>query len=311
MAYDILPAHEVDTPEWHEARRHTLGASEVAAVLGLSKYQTPLTVYRVKMGAPHEIPENLSYFGRAMEPVMADWVSHKHPELGVILDGFSAVNPAYPWLSASPDRMTDAGLPLEIKNSSEWSRKDWSEGVPDYYKVQSLVQQIVLDVRGGHLAVLHGGNRPELYPVPWDPDAVDQILELTEAWWRDHVIAKVAPDPSTYEEAITVYPGDAAETFEVSESLYAILEQRDVDASDMNALKKKLDLVKEHIALEVGNATTLTHQGHPIYTYKRQNGGRQTDLDLLQDQWPDAYAACVTQPRFPVLRRIKMKETTA
>lgn len=312
MTYQILPEYEVESPEWHEARRKTLGASEVAAVLGLSKHQTPLSVYRVKMGVPHDIPENLSYFGRRLEPVIAGWVHDKHPEVGPILPGFSAINPDYDWLSASPDRVLDsAGIlhPLELKTSSEWSRSEWEKGVPDYYKIQSLVQQIVLGVKGGHLAVLHGGNRPELYPVPWDQDAADQIIDLTGKWWRRHILQQVPPDPTTYAEALEVFPGLDDEQFEVSESLFGILEQRDVDASDMNALKQKLDLVKEHIALEVGNATLLTHQGHPVYTYKRQNGGRQTDYDLLAERWPDAYAACVTQPRFPVLRRIKKKES--
>jgi putative phage-type endonuclease len=312
VTFQVLPEYEVDSLDWHEARRATLGASEVAAVLGLSKYQTPLTVYRAKMGVPNEIPENLAYFGRVLEPVIAQWVRDKHPEVGPVLSGFGAVNPAYPWLSATPDRVTDAAgvlHPLELKTSSEWSRKEWEQGVPDYYKIQSLVQQLVLGVEGGHLAVLHGGNRPELYEVPWDKDSADQIIDLTRTWWDAHVVARVAPDPTNYAEALEVYPGLDGETLEVSPTLFGILEQRDVDSSDMYALKKKLDLVKEHIALEVGNATVLTYQGSPVYNYARQNGSRQTDYELLQQRWPDAYAATVSQPRFPVLRRIKKKDS--
>jgi putative phage-type endonuclease len=312
MTYEILPALEVDSPEWHDARRTSLGASEVAAVLGLSRYQTPLDVYKAKMGVRRDIPENLSYFGRALEPVIAQWLRDKHPELGPILEGFAAVNPDHDWLSASPDRLRDsAGFlhPIELKTSSEWSRKEWDAGVPDYYKIQSLVQQIVLGVHGGHLAVLHGGNRPELYEVPWDQDAVDQIIDITGLWWRQHVLLEVPPEPTTYSEALEVYPGIESEQFEISESLFGILEQRDVDSSDMYALKKKLDLVKEHIALAVGNATVLMYQGMPAYTYKRQNGAAQVDTEKLQKEYPVAYEACVTRSRYPVLRRLKQKET--
>lgn len=311
MTYQILPEYEVDSPEWHEARRDTLGASEVAAVLGLSKWQTPLTVYRAKLGVPNAIPEDLAYFGRAMEPVIAQWIRDKHPEVGPILPGFAARNPEYPWLSASPDRVRDsAGIlyPVEIKNSSEWSRKEWEQGVPDYYKIQSLVQQIVLGVHGGHLAVLHGGNRPELYEVPWDAAAVEQIIDLTGRWWAEHVVAKVEPDPVTYTEALEVYPGLPGEEFEVSPTLFGILEQRDVDSSDMYALKKKLDLIKEHIALEVGNATVLTYQGSPVYTYKRQVTTR-VDTNALKERFPDVYAAVTREDRYPVLRRITKKES--
>lgn len=310
MVYTVLPEYEVDTPEWHEARLHTLGASEVAAVLGLSKWQTPLGIYRVKMGAPNSIPENLSYFGRALEGPIAQWVRDKHPEIGPVVPGFSLVNPDYAWLSASPDRCINrAGIlhPLELKTSSEWSRSAWDEGVPDHYKVQSLVQQMLLGVKGGYLAVLHGGNRPELYEVPWDQAAVDLIAERTRIFWHANVLSKVPPDPITYPEALEVYPGLDGETYDLDDDQFANLEQRDVDASDMNHLKKKLDAYKEYVALAVGNATTLRYQGEPVYTYKRQNGSRQVDFEILET-FPDAYAACVSQPRFPVLRRIKKKE---
>ena len=47
-AYRVLTA-TANTPEWLRARKSVLGASEVACVLGLSKWSTPLGIYNDKL----------------------------------------------------------------------------------------------------------------------------------------------------------------------------------------------------------------------------------------------------------------------
>jgi predicted phage-related endonuclease len=39
----LLPKHELHSEAWHEARRSRLGGSEIAAVLGLSPWQSPFS----------------------------------------------------------------------------------------------------------------------------------------------------------------------------------------------------------------------------------------------------------------------------
>lgn len=308
--YTTLPEYPVDSPEWHEARRSSLGASEVAAVLGLSPWQTPLSVYMAKMGVRNDIPENLAYFGRALEPVIAQWITDTRPDVGKLRDGFSARCQEWPWLTVSPDRLVEENIPVELKTSSAFGRDKWAEGVPLFYQAQVQAQIAVLDAPYGWLAVLHGGNEPELYRVERDDDFIDgHLIPKTRAFWEDHVLANIPPEPTTYEEALAVYPGDPLAAYELTDAEYEALQQRDVDSSDMNHLKKRVEVYKEQVALWVGDATVLTYQGEPVYTYKRQNGQRQTDLARLESQWPEAYAACVTRPRHPVLRLIKKKET--
>lgn len=294
MTYEILEEFPVESPEWHEQRRHTLGASEVAAVLGLSRFQTPLGVYRTKMGAPHEIPENLSYFGRAMEPVMAQWVRDKHPEVGPVLPGFAARNPQCSWLSASPDRVTDsAGVlhPLELKNSSEWSRKEWDNGVPDYYKIQSLVQQLVLGAHGGHLAVLHGGNRPDLYRVPWDQDAVNQIIELTQAWWLHHVVAQVPPEPSTLGEVEAVQ-FNSGNGIDGDDRLLMAWYLDGLQRSTYKEAEEGIEAVKAAYKelLSHEHADELRFEGRPLYTWRRSKDAEVFDRERFTSDHPDLAA---------------------
>ena len=59
--------------EWHEERRTYIGASEVATVLGLSPYQTPVELWAVKTGRAEPTPDNDAMrAGRLLEPMVID-----------------------------------------------------------------------------------------------------------------------------------------------------------------------------------------------------------------------------------------------
>src|SRR5690606_9681273 len=125
--------------EWLQERRHGIGGSDVAAMLGLSPYMTPLELYHHKRGeipTPEREGEWLEW-GQALEEpiaqrfaretgrtVLAPWqalgtspdepyivlVDREHPFLRVSLDRF--------FVDAADERGT-----LEIKNTSEWKGK--------------------------------------------------------------------------------------------------------------------------------------------------------------------------------------------
>ncbi len=316
MTYTILDVIP-DSDEWYARRREGLGASDSAAVLGLSKWATPLTVYMEKLGVARDFDPMLAWTGHHHERTIADWVTDFHPEVGTLFDGFAAQSDEWEWLFATPDRVVhteDAAIPVELKSSMEYARDNWLDAqgapaVPLYYQVQAQQQIAVLDAPYGWLAVMHGGRDFELYRIERDEEFIAQLVEKTRIFWQRHVLALTPPDPSTYAEALDAYPGVDDLEYELSETEYANLVQRDVDASDMNHTKKRVEAFRDYIAPAVGDATVLTYQGQPGWTYKRQNGAPNiSDAERLRTEWPDAWDACVTVPRFPVLRRVNVKE---
>lgn len=312
MTYTILPEFEQDSPEWHNARTEGLGASEVAAVLGLSKWQTPLSVYLTKMGVPNEIPEDLAFFGHALEPVIEKWINHKHPEVGKTLGGISARSDEWPWLTASPDLFVEERgqkIPIELKTSSAYSKDAWADGVPLYYQVQVQAQIAVLGAPYGWLAVLHGGNSPELYRIERDDEFItDHLIPKTKAFWENHVLAKIPPEPSTVDELPDSDPGSVIEG---SETVLEALERRAVLLSDVQAQKAEADALTLVIGQYMGAAETLTNTfGQPVVTYKTQTGRRTADLRTLETVYPDV-AREVIKPGNPykVMRLVKPKDT--
>lgn len=302
MSYKILPEHVQDSPEWHEARRRSIGASEVAAILGLSPWQTPLGVYRAKMGVPNDIPEDLAYFGHALESPIAQWIIDKHPEVGDVCPGWSLRSMEHPWLTATPDRITygpdglaQNPIPIEIKTSSAYSRDKWSDGVPDYYKVQSIVQQGILGVDFGWLAVLHGGNSPELYKVPFEADVWEQIVRITGEWWETHVAAQTPPEPVTSAEAVELWPGDPDLTVEGDEALFEAWGAYGLMQAERVELDRQLDAVKLELQKAMADATALTYQGRELFTWRPRAGAKRLDAAALKKDHPELVAEYTKQ----------------
>lgn len=310
--YRIL-LEKPDTPEWFEKRREGLGASDSAAVLGLSPWSTPLDVYRSKMGVDREFDPMLSWVGHAQEPVIASWVRKFRPEVGEIGPGLAAHSLEWPWLFATPDRVcfeSDyTAIPVELKTSMEFARDKWTAGVPLYYQVQVQQQIAVLGSPFGWLAVFHGGREFELFRVERDDDFIDQLVCITGAWWSEHVVAKVPPEPSTLGEIAEVYPSDPGTTVEASETAFETVEQRSVLLADKKAIEDQLKPLELAIASYMGTAETLTYQGRPVLTYKTQSGRRSVDLRNLEMEFPEIAWQVVRQgDPYKVFRAVKEKK---
>lgn len=299
--WEPLPQLETGTPAWHAARQDSVGASEVAAVLGLSPWQTPLQVYEAKHGKPNEIDADVAYFGHALEPVIAGWVIRTHrAETGMLTGGFAARSLEWPFLTASLDRIASHpdGLPIgvELKTSSAFAKDAWADGVPVQYQAQVQAQMAVFGTPYGFLAVLHGGNQPAFHRIERDDEFIDQVLIPGVAeFWFEHVITHIPPEPTTTAEAIRVWPGNPDETVEATDELLRLW----ADLGAATAVEKDAHTEAESIRLEIekrmGNASTLTHAGTPLVTWKPRAGSRRLDTAALRRDHSDLADAYTVQ----------------
>lgn len=316
MSYEILPEHPQDSPEWHEARTQGIGASEVAAILGLSPWQTPLGVWRTKMGVPSEIPEHLAYFGHALEEPIAGWLRDKKPEVGLVEAGFSARSVEWPWLTASPDRVRYLDfneIPIELKTSGAFGRDKWADGVPLFYEAQVQAQMAVLGAPFGWLAVLHGGNDPELYRIARDDEFIqDHLIPKTRDFWEQHVLTKVAPEPTTSVEAVELWPGDPEVTVEGDERLHELWGAYGLMQAEAVQIGQDLDAMKLELQKAMQDAVALTYQGRELFTWRPRAGSKRLDGASLKKDHPDI-AAKYTRQGEPtrVFARKTIKEVEA
>lgn len=161
----VLP-HDAPRDEWLAARRDGIGASEIAAVMGISPWDSPFSLWwRKHMG--WEIADNPEMAaGRRLEPVIADWFADQAPGVYVTRSGLFRASERE-WQLCTPDRelhLHECGVSdypiglLECKAAFSW--EGWGEEgtseIPVHYKAQGLWQLDVFGLDAVHFAAFAG-----------------------------------------------------------------------------------------------------------------------------------------------------------
>ena len=198
----VLGWFEPGTPDWHAARAAGIGGSEIAAVLGISPYESRFSLWHRKQGliAPVEESEEM-YWGKIHEPAICDRFDTLHPELHVAYSPtFAAAD--RPWQIANPDRLivTDyvTGQPTAIveaktaRDDHGWGKAGTDE-IPVHYRAQCLWYLDVLGLTRCHVAVLIAGSEYREYVVEYD-DAEALLMREAGAEFMRTVQANERPD---------------------------------------------------------------------------------------------------------------------
>ncbi|MFB9687238.1 YqaJ viral recombinase family protein [Amycolatopsis plumensis] len=173
---------EPGSAAWHAARTSVLGGSEVAAVLGLSPWESRFSLWHKKKGNVDPEGDNaVMRWGRWLEDPIARAFAEQHPEYRMRRSGTWASR-ARRWQVATPDRLlsslTERAL-LEVKtshNTDEWGEPGTDE-VPIYYRTQALWQLDTLGLSRAHIAVLISGSDYREYVVDWNIAEVSVLRE--------------------------------------------------------------------------------------------------------------------------------------
>lgn len=137
--------------EWLKIRRSGIGASEAAAIVGASPYQTNIDLWEQKTGRAERcaIPDGeLIQYGNDAEPLLRQLFAIDYPDYRVDYQEYDVVrNEKYPFILATLDgrlihRRKGNGV-LEIKtatlqNAAQWGK--WDKRIPQNYYIQVIHQ---------------------------------------------------------------------------------------------------------------------------------------------------------------------------
>ncbi|MGG7510921.1 YqaJ viral recombinase family protein [Plantibacter sp. YIM 135249] len=300
--YQVLTG-ESNTPEWLRKRKLGIGASEAAAILGLSGYGTPLSVFLDKTSdAIDESMTESQKWGHRNEAAIAAAVQDEYPNLGRVVDSEGLLQSTrHPFLLGTLDRriLTPEGfyVPLELKNMDKFYQSEWAERVPLIYQVQVQMQILITGAPFGYIAALFGGNHmPEPWRIDADPEFHEQLIDILGRYWRDHVLARVAPEPTVADDLVSLWKGDPSLTIEGGDNLRERWAQYEVLQDQAKAVDNDLAVLKLGIQAAMGEATTLTLGGKPAFTWNPVKAGTVTDNDKLRTEYPDVFNA-VQKPK--------------
>lgn len=167
---------ESDSPEWHEARKHSIGGSEIGTIMGLNPWESAYTLWAKKLELiPNSFQENWAIrLGKAFEEPILKLFGQQHPELEIYRAG-SFVSKEFEFMHANPDAMarnkeTGEWIVIEVKTA----RYNW-DSLPAHYACQVQHYMHVMGVNKAIVVAVAGMDWFE-YEVE-----ADEFVQLTQA----------------------------------------------------------------------------------------------------------------------------------
>ena len=267
----IRPAnHE----EWLKEREYGIGASEVGAVLGLSPYETPFSLYLKKT---HQVPpteENLAMrMGHVLEPIVVQLWEEATGEKVIKASAADIiyVHPEYDFMRATPDRIV-RGRKKIVECKTTITDVDRDDIYP-YWIAQCVYQQYVTGIHDCDLAWLVKGRFFDYVNVPYDQEFAEFIAERVKEFWNESVVGGKEPELISVEDFTfkgstpgTVVEADDKALGELL-SLRKLNEILDRDETEANQLK-------EAIKLYMGENESISFDGKVLATWKTGARGR-------------------------------------
>lgn len=313
--------------EWLKERTKGIGGSDVATVLGLNPYKTPLELWEEKTGktAGKEAGQ-AAYWGTVLEDVVAKEFSQrtgmKVQKVNYMLskgeDGWmlgnidrAVVNPAIAGRVSvlKPEKVEECGrllstdIGLECKTASVYMSEHWGDSqeaeilagkivtehkIPLYYETQIQWYMAVTGIETFYVAVLIGGQDFRMYEVKRDQDVIDAIVSKCRDFWENHVLKDVPPAPINVDDVKKLYAKDSGEMTEATnEEATDIGELRNLK-EQIKSLKEQEEAVASRLIMAIGEKTGLTLGGKKAVTYKAMNTTRFSSTDFKKEH-PDLY----------------------
>jgi putative phage-type endonuclease len=282
---------------FHADRLTGIGGSDLAAILGLSKWRSPYQVWLEKTGRHHSDESTLpmrwgtyaeefvarEYAERTGRGVQRYNAMLRHPEAPLIghIDRLVIPEGAK---TASHKGQIRTSIGLECKTvsafaagrDSEWG-PEGTDQVPGQYLVQCAAYLALTGCQQWDLAALIGNAEFRVYHFHRDMDLEGYLLEESSRWWRDHVIADVPPNPVTEAEARERWPRHAdGKVLHATDDVGQLLRQLAEIRKLMRALEASEKAAKDALYPALADAEMVMFNGQEVATYRANKDSPKT-----------------------------------
>lgn len=299
-----------------ELRRTGLGGTDVARILGLSRFGGPMDVYLEKIGQAAPLIETEPMrWGKLLEDPIAREYAEKTGRKVRRAAAFLR-HPAVPHFYANIDRWSvQRDTPkrvLECKTTSVFNAEDFGEEytdqVPGDYLVQAAWYAYLTDSEQADLAVLIGGNKHRVFHIPRDADLEADMVERAQAFWDD--TQGGIPPPIDGSEAADTYLRktyrDRGTERPMDDELARLAYEYKAASESFKAFEAQKKLLANQIGDLMGNDRWAEGQGIRVVYGERQAPARTDWAKLVEVQKIDpaivaAYTIRGEPIRFPTV----------
>lgn len=260
---------EADRTAWLEARRSGIGGSEAAIIMGVNPWQSPYSLYQDKIGAAvDDRASPAMYWGTKLEPVVRDAyceIVGRDVKDGAVMARHSDASLEFMLANTdgeiSPVKEHDGAGVYEGKTTGIFTSKAWDDGVPLYYQIQVQHYLAVLGLSWGSVAVFIMGERDPFHwvDVERNDGFIAAMCDKEHAFWRDHVVPRVAPpvdgSSSTTTALKMLHPRDNGRVIFLPPAAQGWLEMRAQVSKEIKVLEETRDEMTNLARAALGGAS--------------------------------------------------------
>jgi putative phage-type endonuclease len=280
-------------------RSKYIGGSDIGAILGLSRFRSPLEVWMEKTGKETKKLDSLPLrFGSFAEEFVAREYA-RATGFELIHDESIYIHPQYSYMSAHIDRFilgNEDGLPptriLECKTANPFSSSDWgeigSDEVPWSYLCQCIWYMAITNLNKVDLAVLFGNSDFRIYEISRDLELESTILEKAGSFWNDYVLKDIAPPAQSEADCQILFSkGDPAKSVEAKAQTLKLTQRLQLLNSEIDVCEEEISTIKQNIMNQMGEAESLLYQGKVLATWKAPKPSFRLDSKRLELEHPE------------------------
>lgn len=312
MTNSIKITPDMTRDQWLTLRNSGIGGSDVATILGLNPYKTPLELYLSKVNNEHnDMPSESAYWGSTLENIVAQEFA-KRTGFKVQHVNYILRRPEDPWMMANIDRAvvnptiaktvrlspekkykstglllsTDIGL--ECKTANQFMADQWGESqleeikkgevttphkIPLYYETQVQWYMAVTGAKAFALAVLIGGNDFRAYWIARNDTVIEMIKQKCEAF-MNNINTRTPPEPVNVDDIKRLYERDNGNYKPVTDDEYDVIQNLIEVKERIKALKEQEEELANQLIVSIGEYSGIEEDGRPLVTYKAQETSR-------------------------------------
>lgn len=249
-------------------RKSYLGGSEIAAVVGLSPYKTSLDVWARKALGIDSPTSPAAEVGIVLEPAVVELYRLRRRAEDMRILG-TCVDPDEPWIGATPDRVRDCGVNVQVKVVGMWQASRWGdpddgpESVPAEALCQVAWESNAIERAHGrridlsHVVALVGTDL-RIYEVPTDRAMIAMLIDAARAFWTDHVLTGKPPEITEAEAASArdlvrvLYPKDTRPVVDANDEIVRLAIAYDDARKEADAASDRKDAIGAQLCAALG-----------------------------------------------------------
>jgi len=306
-------------------RSKYIGGSDIGAILGLSRFKTPLEVWMEKTGRETKKTDSLPLrFGSFAEAFVASEYS-RATGFDLLHDESIYIHPQHSYMSAHIDRFIVQGSTssptriLECKTANPFSSGDWgeigSDEVPMSYLCQCIWYMAITGIDKTDLAVLFGNSDFRIYEIARDPALEALVIAKASTFWDEHVLKDIPPPVQSEADCQTLFSkGDPAKSIEAGQETLELTKRLHTLNSEIETREEEISSIKQTIMSQMGEAELLTYQGRNLATWKAPKPSFRLDSKRFELEHPEIasnYKIPVQNSRRLVIKELKNNQGDA